>query len=98
MLVFFHPKDHEEFIKFKFSTFFSPLDRIMKKTEESELHLESEIKRKVPQKRHSSTYQSAPSPLSPASKKCLTDLEVSREIILYYSSIGIFIHIIFSIY
>lgn len=44
------------------------VDRIMKKTEESELHLESEIKRKVPQKRHSSTYQSAPSPLSPASK------------------------------
>uniref|UniRef100_A0A8D0VIY0 Sentrin-specific protease 6 n=1 Tax=Sus scrofa TaxID=9823 RepID=A0A8D0VIY0_PIG len=55
------------------------VDRIMKKTEESELHLESEIKRKVPQKRHSSTYQSAPSPLSPASKKCLTDLEVSKQ-------------------
>ncbi|XP_004406676.1 PREDICTED: sentrin-specific protease 6 isoform X2 [Odobenus rosmarus divergens] len=50
------------------------VDRIIKKTEESESHLESEIKRKVPQKRHSSTYQSPP-PLSPASKKCLTDLE-----------------------
>nr|XP_055185577.1 sentrin-specific protease 6 isoform X4 [Nyctereutes procyonoides] len=50
------------------------VDRVMKKTEESESHLESEIKRKVPQKRHSSTYQSPP-PLSPASKKCLTDLE-----------------------
>ncbi|XP_066215108.1 sentrin-specific protease 6 isoform X9 [Saccopteryx leptura] len=48
-------------------------DRIMKKTEESESHLESEIKRKVSQKRHS-TYQST-STLSPASKKCLTDLE-----------------------
>ncbi|XP_005627596.1 sentrin-specific protease 6 isoform X5 [Canis lupus baileyi] len=50
------------------------VDRVMKKTEESESHLESEVKRKVPQKRHSSTYQSPP-PLSPASKKCLTDLE-----------------------
>ncbi|XP_016062856.1 PREDICTED: sentrin-specific protease 6 isoform X3 [Miniopterus natalensis] len=48
------------------------IDRIMKKTEESESHLESEIKRKVSQKRHSA-YQSTP--LSPASKKCLTDLE-----------------------
>lgn len=54
----------------------------MKKTEESESHLESEIKRKVAQKRHSSTYQSTPPSLSPASKKCLTDLEVGREIIL----------------
>ncbi|KAK2493837.1 hypothetical protein MC885_015054, partial [Smutsia gigantea] len=50
------------------------VDRIMKKTEESKSHLESEIKRKVSQKRHS-TYQSTPLPLSPASKKCLTDLE-----------------------
>ncbi|XP_029799591.1 sentrin-specific protease 6 isoform X2 [Suricata suricatta] len=50
------------------------VDRVTKKNEESESHLESEIKRKVPQKRHSSAYQS-PSPLSPASKKCLTDLE-----------------------
>ncbi|XP_032195140.1 sentrin-specific protease 6 isoform X4 [Mustela erminea] len=50
------------------------VDRVMKKAEESESHLESEIKRKVPQKRHSSTYQSPPA-LSPASKKCLTDLE-----------------------
>lgn len=48
------------------------IDRIMKKTEESELHSESEIKRKVSQKRHS-TYQCTS--LSPASKKCLTDLE-----------------------
>ncbi|KAF6365291.1 SUMO specific peptidase 6 [Rhinolophus ferrumequinum] len=48
------------------------VDRIMKKTEESELHSESEIKRKVSQKRHS-TYQCTS--LSPASKKCLTDLE-----------------------
>ncbi|XP_046532220.1 sentrin-specific protease 6 [Equus quagga] len=51
------------------------VDRIMKKTEESESPLESEIKRKVPQKRHSGTYQSTPSPLSPASKKCVTELE-----------------------
>ncbi|XP_036104041.1 sentrin-specific protease 6 isoform X10 [Molossus molossus] len=55
------------------------VDRIMKKTEESESHLESEIKRKVSQKRHS-TYQSTP-PLSPASKKCLTDLEFGNSII-----------------
>lgn len=54
----------------------------MKKTEESESPLESEIKRKVPQKRHSGTYQSTPSPLSPASKKCVTELEVGREVIL----------------
>ncbi|XP_012578709.1 PREDICTED: sentrin-specific protease 6 isoform X2 [Condylura cristata] len=51
------------------------VDRIMKKAEESESHLESEIKRKVPQKRPSNIYQSASSPLSPASKKSLTDLE-----------------------
>uniref|UniRef100_A0A8C9JS31 Sentrin-specific protease 6 n=1 Tax=Panthera tigris altaica TaxID=74533 RepID=A0A8C9JS31_PANTA len=50
------------------------VDHVTKKIEESESHLESEIKRKVPQKRHSSTYQSL-SPLSPASKKCLTDIE-----------------------
>nr|XP_055185581.1 sentrin-specific protease 6 isoform X8 [Nyctereutes procyonoides] len=56
------------------------VDRVMKKTEESESHLESEIKRKVPQKRHSSTYQSPP-PLSPASKKCLTDLEFGNSIV-----------------
>ncbi|XP_070336885.1 sentrin-specific protease 6 isoform X4 [Odocoileus virginianus] len=55
------------------------VDRIMKKTEESESHLESEIKRKVAQKRHSSTYQSTPPSPSPASKKCLTDLEVSKQ-------------------
>ena len=75
---------NEKFIKFNFSTFplFCFLDRIMKKTEESESHLESEIKRKVAQKRHSSTYQSTPPSLSPASKKCLTYLEVGREIIL----------------
>ncbi|XP_022446066.1 sentrin-specific protease 6 isoform X4 [Delphinapterus leucas] len=55
------------------------VDRIMKKTEESESHLDSEIKRKVAQKRHSSTCQSTPHSLSPASKKCLTDLEVSKQ-------------------
>uniref|UniRef100_A0A8C8YY70 Sentrin-specific protease 6 n=1 Tax=Prolemur simus TaxID=1328070 RepID=A0A8C8YY70_PROSS len=49
-------------------------ERIMKKTEESESHVEPEIKRKVQQKRHCSTYQPTP-PLSPASKKCLTHLE-----------------------
>ncbi|XP_028013688.1 sentrin-specific protease 6 isoform X5 [Eptesicus fuscus] len=49
------------------------IDPIMKKAEESESYLESEIKRKVSQKRHSS-YQST-SPVSPASKKSLTDLE-----------------------
>ncbi|XP_007456664.1 PREDICTED: sentrin-specific protease 6 isoform X2 [Lipotes vexillifer] len=51
------------------------VDHIMKKTEESESHLEFEIKRKVAQKRHSSTCQSTPHSVSPASKKCLTDLE-----------------------
>ncbi|XP_029799594.1 sentrin-specific protease 6 isoform X5 [Suricata suricatta] len=56
------------------------VDRVTKKNEESESHLESEIKRKVPQKRHSSAYQS-PSPLSPASKKCLTDLEFGNSIV-----------------
>uniref|UniRef100_A0A8D2CNY7 Sentrin-specific protease 6 n=1 Tax=Sciurus vulgaris TaxID=55149 RepID=A0A8D2CNY7_SCIVU len=49
------------------------VERIMKKTEESESQAEPEIKRKVQQKRHCSTYQSTP--LSPASKKCLTHLE-----------------------
>ncbi|XP_044913690.1 sentrin-specific protease 6 isoform X7 [Felis catus] len=56
------------------------VDRVTKKIEESESHLESEIKRKVPQKRHSSTYQSL-SPLSPASKKCLTDIEFGNSIV-----------------
>ncbi|XP_059970972.1 sentrin-specific protease 6 isoform X2 [Mesoplodon densirostris] len=55
------------------------VDRIMKKTEESESHLESEIKRKVAQKRYSSTFQSTPHSLSPASKKCLPDIEVSKQ-------------------
>ncbi|XP_006835856.1 PREDICTED: sentrin-specific protease 6 [Chrysochloris asiatica] len=50
------------------------VDCIMKKSEESESQLEPEIKRKVQQKRHCSTYQCT-SPLSPASKKCLTHLE-----------------------
>lgn len=54
------------------------LERTVKKTEESESHVETEIKRKVQQKRHCSAYQA--SPLSPASKKCVTQLEVSREI------------------
>ncbi|XP_077018379.1 sentrin-specific protease 6 isoform X3 [Tamandua tetradactyla] len=54
------------------------VERIMKKTEDSESHLEPEIKRKVQQKRHYSSYQSTP-PLSPASKKCLTHLEVSEQ-------------------
>ncbi|XP_049751775.1 sentrin-specific protease 6 isoform X2 [Elephas maximus indicus] len=54
------------------------VERIMKKSEESESQLEPEIKRKVQQKRHCSTYQSV-SPLSPASKKCLTHLEVSEQ-------------------
>ncbi|XP_036270351.1 sentrin-specific protease 6 isoform X5 [Pipistrellus kuhlii] len=49
------------------------VDPIMKKTEESESYLESEIKRKVSQKRHNS-YLSA-TPVSPASKKSSTDLE-----------------------
>ncbi|XP_021062137.1 sentrin-specific protease 6 isoform X2 [Mus pahari] len=52
-------------------------DHIMKKTEESESYVEPEIKRKVQQKRHCSTYQL--SPLSPASKKFLTHLEVSEQ-------------------
>ncbi|XP_048656236.1 sentrin-specific protease 6 isoform X5 [Marmota marmota marmota] len=53
------------------------VERIMKKTEESESQVEPEIKRKVQQKRHCSTYQSTS--LSPASKKCLTHLEVSEQ-------------------
>ncbi|XP_059124264.1 sentrin-specific protease 6 isoform X2 [Peromyscus eremicus] len=53
------------------------VDRIMKKPEESESYVEPEIKRKVQQKRHCSTYQL--SPLSPVSKKCLTHLEVSEQ-------------------
>ncbi|XP_036174275.1 sentrin-specific protease 6 isoform X8 [Myotis myotis] len=55
------------------------VDHIMKKTEESESYLESEIKRKVSQKRHS-TYQST-TPVSPASKKSLSDLEFGNSII-----------------
>ncbi|XP_069866671.1 sentrin-specific protease 6 isoform X1 [Dipodomys merriami] len=51
---------------------------IMKKTEESESQVEPEIKRKVQQKRHCSAYQPT-SPLPPASKKCLTHLEVSEQ-------------------
>ncbi|XP_073935568.1 sentrin-specific protease 6 isoform X1 [Castor canadensis] len=53
------------------------IERVMKKTEESESHVEPEIKRKVQQKRHCSTYQ--PTSLPPASKKCLTHLEVSEQ-------------------
>ncbi|XP_052043706.1 sentrin-specific protease 6 isoform X1 [Apodemus sylvaticus] len=52
-------------------------DHIIKKTEELESYVEPEIKRKVQQKRHCSTYQL--SPMSPASKKCLTHLEVSEQ-------------------
>ncbi|XP_060061380.1 sentrin-specific protease 6 isoform X2 [Erinaceus europaeus] len=51
------------------------VDRIMKKIEESEPHVESEIKRKVPQKRPSNLYPCTPPSLSPASKKYLTSLE-----------------------
>ncbi|XP_008050573.1 sentrin-specific protease 6-like, partial [Carlito syrichta] len=50
------------------------VERIMKKTEESESQVEPEIKRKVQQKRHCSSFQPVSS-LSPASKKCLTHLE-----------------------
>ncbi|XP_069929977.1 sentrin-specific protease 6 isoform X7 [Oryctolagus cuniculus] len=53
------------------------VERVTKKTEESDSHVEPEIKRKVQQKRHCSAYQ--PNPLSPASKKCLTHLEVSEQ-------------------
>ncbi|XP_050996546.1 sentrin-specific protease 6 [Acomys russatus] len=53
------------------------IDYIMKKIEETGSYVEPEIKRKVQQKRHCSTYQL--SPLSPASKKCLTHLEVSEQ-------------------
>ncbi|XP_053458815.1 sentrin-specific protease 6 isoform X3 [Nycticebus coucang] len=49
------------------------VEHITRKTEESESHMEPEIKRKVQQKRHCSTHQ--PTPLSPASKRCLTHLE-----------------------
>lgn len=52
-------------------------DHVMKKTEDSESYVEPEVKRKVQQKRHCSTYQL--SPLSPASKKCLTHFEVSEQ-------------------
>ncbi|KAM4866446.1 sentrin-specific protease 6 isoform 3-T3 [Thomomys bottae] len=54
------------------------IECIMKKTEESESQVEPELKRKVQQKRHCSTYQPT-SPLPPASKKCLTHLEVSEQ-------------------
>ncbi|XP_063082980.1 sentrin-specific protease 6 isoform X5 [Cavia porcellus] len=53
------------------------VERIMKKTEQSESHIEPEIKRKVQQKRQCSTYQ--PTSLCPASKKFLTHLEVSEQ-------------------
>uniref|UniRef100_A0A8C2USE5 Sentrin-specific protease 6 n=2 Tax=Chinchilla lanigera TaxID=34839 RepID=A0A8C2USE5_CHILA len=53
------------------------VERIMKRTEQSESQVEPEIKRKVQQKRHCSTYQ--PTSLSPASKKFLTHLEVSEQ-------------------
>ncbi|XP_075410993.1 sentrin-specific protease 6 isoform X2 [Tenrec ecaudatus] len=53
------------------------VEHIMKKSDESESQSEPEIKRKVQQKRHCSTYQSL-SPLTP-SKKCLTHLEVSEQ-------------------
>ncbi|XP_029416457.1 sentrin-specific protease 6 isoform X2 [Nannospalax galili] len=56
---------------------FQGVERITKKTEESESHEEPELKRKVQQKRHRGTYQ--PTPLSPASKKCLTHLQVSEQ-------------------
>ncbi|XP_060240682.1 sentrin-specific protease 6 isoform X1 [Meriones unguiculatus] len=49
---------------------------IVKKTEDSESYIEPEMKRKAQQKRHCTTYQL--SPLTPASKKCLTHLEVSE--------------------
>ncbi|KAM5257086.1 sentrin-specific protease 6 [Ctenodactylus gundi] len=49
------------------------VERMMKKAEGSESHVEPEIKRKVQQKRPCSAYQSTS--LSPASKKCLTHLE-----------------------
>ncbi|XP_048209625.1 sentrin-specific protease 6 isoform X8 [Perognathus longimembris pacificus] len=54
------------------------VESIMKKTEESESQVEPEIKRKAQQKRHCSVYQPS-SPLPPASKKCLTHLEVSEQ-------------------
>lgn len=87
---FFYNKDHEELNKFKGSAFLPPfpLDRIMKKTEESESHIEPEIKRKVQQKRHCSTYQL--SPLSPASKKCLTHVEVGREFYYYFMIVYVY--------
>ncbi|KAM6185843.1 sentrin-specific protease 6-like [Rhynchocyon petersi] len=50
------------------------VERIMKRSEELSSQLEPEMKRKVQQKRHCSTYQST-SPLAPVSKKCLTHLE-----------------------
>uniref|UniRef100_A0A0P6J3H0 Sentrin-specific protease 6 n=1 Tax=Heterocephalus glaber TaxID=10181 RepID=A0A0P6J3H0_HETGA len=53
------------------------VERTMKKTEQSESHVEPEIKRKVQQKRQCSTYQ--PTSLTPPSKKFLTHLEVSKQ-------------------
>uniref|UniRef100_A0A8C3RYI6 Sentrin-specific protease 6 n=1 Tax=Chelydra serpentina TaxID=8475 RepID=A0A8C3RYI6_CHESE len=54
------------------------MENIMENTEESGSESESEIKRKVQQKRHCSSCQSD-LPLSPATKNCLTHLEVGCE-------------------
>nr|XP_045016347.1 sentrin-specific protease 6 isoform X2 [Jaculus jaculus] len=53
------------------------VDQTMQKAEESESCEEPGVKRKAQQKRPCSAYQLAP--LSPASKRCLTHLEVSEQ-------------------
>ncbi|NXU57760.1 SENP6 protease, partial [Turnix velox] len=67
------------------------VDSIMENTEESESEPESEIKRKVQQKRHCSSYQSDLA-LSSAAKKCLGHLKdlqrVSRQTVALSESVG----------
>ncbi|XP_068259970.1 sentrin-specific protease 6 isoform X2 [Nyctibius grandis] len=55
------------------------VDSVMENTEESESEPESEIKRKVQQKRHCNSYQSDLT-LSSATKKCLNQLKLLEQI------------------
>ncbi|NXF40736.1 SENP6 protease, partial [Nyctibius bracteatus] len=67
------------------------VDSIMENTEESESEPESEIKRKVQQKRHCNSYQSDLT-VSSATKKCLNQLKdlqrASRQTVTLSESVG----------
>ncbi|NXQ87830.1 SENP6 protease, partial [Nyctibius grandis] len=67
------------------------VDSVMENTEESESEPESEIKRKVQQKRHCNSYQSDLT-LSSATKKCLNQLKdlqrASRQTVTLSESVG----------